>query len=1015
MKAVHFAVFLVLFFHSSLSADSFDRIGFAEDFKTIEGWKIKDPANPLAGLEAKDGVGIFKPYVGGLSAGIKPADQAVGVIAVSSVTKEYIEEIDLDKYHYIVMKTDEKSAMTLLELNKKEVHVAYSTGIFAEDLTPLGLKGKQKLTLDFEIMNCGNPVKIDYIRLVSSLTEEEKAGLIMPPLRLRKENIKAGDYQGLEALYKRAARPFLKNIPEEKVYFRDTGTGARLLRITANPVDEGMSEGYAMWEPDGSSFYVKQTERIFYYEAGEWGRPGGKVPPGINKREKKYVVDFYKKKGTALFQSYDPNTGEYELLYETPVQGNCHQDVWQDKMVALTDEEVIVVKAGEKDKTKMVKRFKVPEGGFKGMNISPDGKYFYGNNPWGSYRQMYIDLETGEVFKGGFFTWTHGMSGTPWSIMSYGGLAKLAVNERAGYKGNSKPGDLLKIFGVFDSDLRTDYGTMTRDGRYGITNGNGGELNRQHLLFDRFDPGTILRLCTWRISRIEWNLFTKTIASPDYTKLALLSDMFGNGDYYFCMIRLPDAPQNLSSQITEKELILKWEKPERNREIRGYNVYAAEKSGGPYKRVQQNIIKNTEYKEILPTPSKQIFYLVAAEEQEKTLPMREYFDGYASGYRSIRVTKAFTGEDTGNIIFSPAVKEKGEYTLWARVANKDTGKGKISFPFGAGEGIIQISSKELQWVKAGSKVNISPDSKLTMASSDDGAAVDKIVLTNDDSYIPQNTDDRKSAPAKVSGLKVNQAGTGSVELSWNANTEPDLYLYSVYVSEKKDFEPGNATVLCSGEKTMALDWGLKPDTKYYYKVTAIDKRGNESEPVLLEAKTLPLKIFKTEIPAEKAVLAPELRKGKSLEVSYVEFPLSTSTSFSTSKPSLTFEFEVPEEGRYYFWGEFSPRNTGGRRVDFFVDGKSMGTWNTREPFRLGKNNEIKPGGERWFVERIAGARGDSEQLKAGKHILTLSFDSQKAGLTPLISKVWISNDPSYLAPGYNCQERFNDLRRQAAK
>ncbi|MEI6846397.1 MAG: hypothetical protein WCK36_05040, partial [Candidatus Firestonebacteria bacterium] len=77
--------------------------------------------------------------------------------------------------------------------------------------------------------------------------------------------------------------------------------------------------------------------------------------------------------------------------------------------------------------------------------------------------------------------------------------------------------------------------------------------------------------------------------------------------------------------------------------------------------------------------------------------------------------------------------------------------------------------------------------------------------------------------------------------------------------------------------------------------------------------------------------------------------------------------------------------------------------------------EIKPGGERWFVERIAGARGDSEQLKAGKHILTLSFDSQKAGLTPLISKVWISNDPSYLAPGYNCQERFNDLRRQAAK
>ena len=56
------------------------------------------------------------------------------------------------------------------------------------------------------------------------------------------------------------------------------------------------------------------------------------------------------------------------------------------------------------------------------------------------------------------------------------------------------------------------------------------ELAAQHVMFDRMDPGAILRLCTYRVSKIGWHVWTKTIASPDYTKLMYVSDMLGNSD-----------------------------------------------------------------------------------------------------------------------------------------------------------------------------------------------------------------------------------------------------------------------------------------------------------------------------------------------------------------------------------------------------------------------------------------------------------------------------------------------------
>jgi len=1022
------------------------RIGFAEEFDAIQGWEDMEKDHPLAGYEAVDGLGIFKTWVGGLSDGIRPAGQPVSVKACSSAIKAFTAEVDLDKYHYVVMRTVEKSAMSIMYINKKEVHVACSTGVFAEDITPLGLSGKDKVTIELELMNCGNPVKIDYIRLVSSLSEEERKGLLPRPMTLRKEAISTeAPYQKLEALHQRAARPFIQAIPEEKVLFRDCGTGARMLRVTALPGDEGFSEHYEMWEPNGASFFVKQSTRIFYYEANKWARPGDKLPTGCAPRPKQYAVDTGKKKGWVVFSSYDPNTAQSETIHEVESPVKDPRGYVSPRLLgAIFGDEMLLVDPEEKDKSKMSWRVKLPAGGYKSGQITADGKYFTGNNPWGSYRKNWVDLRTGQSLNGGFFSFTHGMCGTPWSIMSYGGQAKLAIHEMANYAGKSDPGDLVRIFGIFKEDLHTDYGSMTSDGRYGITNGTGGELDKQHVAFDRTDPGTVLRLCTWRISRISWNLFTKTIPSPDYTKLALLSDMFGNGDYFLCLMRTPDAPRNLVATRDGAATVLRWEKPERCLETRGYNIYAATQSGGPFRRVNPQPVADAGC--TVQIGDGESFFLVAAEEYSglegyfsneattgnggrlvrhyeaeefaKTLPMREHVDGAASGCRTIMIAKVIEGEAEGTISIKPAIKQSGDHVLWIRAGNSSTGSGQLAVATKAGPaGVVKIVSKDLRWLRSETRIRLAPEDVLTMTSADDGLAVDKVILTNDEGYSPSGCDDRKGPLPAVAGLKVTQVGTSAVELSWQPCTAPDLYLYSVYVSEKPDFAPGNETILCTTEKTTALDWGIKPGTKYHYKVTAIDKRWNESPPAQVEAETRPIDVVTIEIPATQAQLSARLRLRKAAGMDCIDLPkesVPADAAAANGDESMTFEFDVAVDGLYYFWGEFSPRHTAGRRVGLFVDGKDLsgwGGWSTREPFRLGRNEEIKPGEERWFTYRMCG-RTDAAELKAGKHKLTLTLNPKQAGQTPLISRVWISNDAAFVAPGYNCQERFNDLKRQ---
>jgi hypothetical protein len=95
-------------------------------------------------------------------------------------------------------------------------------------------------------------------------------------------------------------------------------------------------------------------------------------------------------------------------------------------------------------------------------------------------------------------------------------------------------------------------------------------------------------------------------------------------------------------------------------------------------------------------------------------------------------------------------------------------------------------------------------------------------------------------PAAPSGLQAVASGVGQppfVDLTWAPNTEPDLAGYNVYRHEE-----GQPRVKINIElvKTPAFrDRGVSSEHKYFYSVTAVDLRGNESVHSSEAAESLP--------------------------------------------------------------------------------------------------------------------------------------------------------------------------------
>ncbi len=85
-------------------------------------------------------------------------------------------------------------------------------------------------------------------------------------------------------------------------------------------------------------------------------------------------------------------------------------------------------------------------------------------------------------------------------------------------------------------------------------------------------------------------------------------------------------------------------------------------------------------------------------------------------------------------------------------------------------------------------------------------------------------------PAAPTGLTATAVGPSQIDLDWNNNTESDLDHYNVYRSTTSGFTPGTGTFVAETTTSAYSDTGLSASTTYYYKVTAVDTSGNESDP-----------------------------------------------------------------------------------------------------------------------------------------------------------------------------------------
>jgi Ca-dependent carbohydrate-binding module xylan-binding/Lysyl oxidase/Fibronectin type III domain len=114
-----------------------------------------------------------------------------------------------------------------------------------------------------------------------------------------------------------------------------------------------------------------------------------------------------------------------------------------------------------------------------------------------------------------------------------------------------------------------------------------------------------------------------------------------------------------------------------------------------------------------------------------------------------------------------------------------------------------------------------PNDFRTSSTCDRNLRPDKVTLV-------YSTSTDATPPAPPTGVTAT-AGTGTVSLSWSANTEPDLAGYNVYRSTASGgpYTKVNASLLTTRSYS---DSGLTNGTTYYYVVKAVDTTGNVSNP-----------------------------------------------------------------------------------------------------------------------------------------------------------------------------------------
>jgi len=424
------------------------------------------------------------------------------------------------------------------------------------------------------------------------------------------------------------------------------------------------------------------------------------------------------------------------------------------------------------------------------------------------------------------------------------------------------------------------HGGWSFDGEWIVSDvTNRGPYANQIILVHTREQGRVHRICFHNASYQGWGAMhpdaesthPAPIGSPDGTKVCFDSDMVGRwGEMYVAIVRRPDAPTDLKAERSGDTARLTWQRPERSKELAGYYVYRSERSGDGFQQIGTGAVVEESFEE-RPEPGVW-FYRVAAVEHSGlegrpseevrvgdgswTEPVRRYlepelgrcagltdrFDGLASNLYYVELKERAR---SGRVEMDVYLPKSGKYLLWARVSGT---AGRIrSFRVawdGVAVGSCEAVVEEWSWVRvlderARPVVLYLAEGKYTLrlTTRDPGMRLDQLLATDDANCLPTGRGGEDTqAPAEVRGVSVETGGISELDVSWEPASDLDLHHYNVYSSRDLHFQCDQRTLIVSPTEPRWIDWGLPSatphwsSTTYYYRVTTVDRAGNESEP-----------------------------------------------------------------------------------------------------------------------------------------------------------------------------------------
>jgi hypothetical protein len=644
-----------------------------------------------------------------------------------------------------------------------------------------------------------------------------------------------------------------------------------------------------------------------------------------------------------------------------------------------------------------------------------------------------MDLKTGEVTQGNTPTaGGHAAGGPHRTVGPYSQLMKILVRNGSGPQTEAAADD-VRIFANYKEPVSTDYGHVSANGKWVVTDGTTGDVAGQHLMISVDDPAAVLRVCHHNTSRNDWSTNTYSSSSPDVTKVAWVSDQFDDGDVYVAITGRPAPPTDLKAERAADGVKLTWKAPENTKEIGGYRIYRSEKSGFRFVALNAEPIRDMAFIDKDKAPATEPrFYLVAmvepsgvegtfsneamvpseviddlraiprtlffeAENLQWKPPMRLVLGGDASGSRYLRVHRASASEPAEGVVSAQADVPAGTYALWLRVRAEDKPGSWIRSQAAARDRLAldpNMVSPEagptFTWVKMPGPI-VAEHKKpvpIVLGSATDGLALDRIALTKDTHFDRKLDDSETVPPQAVAGLAVAEVTPQSIRLKWNANAEKNIARYDVHVArrfEKPKF--GNGTIIGSTKDTQFLDWGLTPGMTYVYYVFAVDTRGNQSGITMLDATTA------------------------AQTIQQVKATLAAGEGMVKAAPKITYTVDVKEEAPFMAWVRYSPAYVPVKqhRVAVEIDGKPAGAWQLRAPYRPMSWVLTSKGkaAERIFVDKIVADGKDVFTLAPGKHTIALSCEAAPPEEQNAFGGIVLTNDHSFRPEGYDPRANFH--------